>query len=52
MMLIAQMTDTHIVDKNEDLFFEPLTKTKERLSEVIAYLNEMNPLQTTCFSDL
>jgi Icc protein len=44
MMLIAQMTDTHIVDKNEDLFFEPLTKTKERLSKVIAYLNEMNPL--------
>jgi Icc protein len=43
-MLIAQITDTHIVEKNKDWLSEPLTKTRERLTKVISYLNQLDPL--------
>lgn len=34
-MLIAQITDTHIVAKGEHWLSEPLTKTSERLDRLI-----------------
>jgi 3',5'-cyclic-AMP phosphodiesterase len=43
-MLIAQITDTHIVDKHKHWMSEPLTKTSERLEKVVAYLNALNPI--------
>lgn len=42
-MLIAQITDTHIVEKNEHWLSEPLTKTSERLARVVSCINEMKP---------
>ena len=42
-MLIAQITDTHIVDKNEHWLSEPLTRIRERLIQVISYLNALSP---------
>lgn len=42
-MLIAQITDTHIVEKNAHWLSEPLTKTRERLIKVIAFLNQLDP---------
>lgn len=41
-MLIAQITDTHIVGKDEHWLF-PSTKTSERLEKVVSYLNQMSP---------
>lgn len=43
-MLIAQITDTHIVEKGKDWLNEPATKTSERLSKAVSYINSMNPL--------
>lgn len=43
-MLIAQITDTHIVEKNEHWLSEPTTKTAERLSKVVSYLNHLTPM--------
>lgn len=40
-MLIAQITDTHIVEKNNHWLGEPSTRTRERLIKVVAYLNEL-----------
>lgn len=40
-MLIAQITDTHIVDKNNHWLAEPLTKTDERLSRTVSYINQL-----------
>ncbi len=42
-MLIAQITDTHIVEKGSHWLFHPLTKTEKRLSRTIEYLNALNP---------
>lgn len=42
-MLIAQITDTHIVEKDRHWLSEPLTETNERLIRVVAHLNQMNP---------
>lgn len=43
-MLIAQITDTHIVAKGEHWLSEPLTKTSERLEKVVSYLNQLIPV--------
>jgi len=43
-MLIAQITDTHIVAKGEHWLNEPSTKTSERLRKVVNYLNQLSPL--------
>lgn len=43
-MLIAQITDTHIVEKNQHWLAEPLTETDKRLSRVIAHLSQMDPV--------
>ncbi len=43
-MLIAQITDTHILAKDKHWLSEPLTQTSERLAKVVANLNRMNPL--------
>lgn len=43
-MLIAQITDTHIVDRGEHWLNEPSTKTSERLRMAVNYLNALNPL--------
>lgn len=43
-MLIAQITDTHIVAKGEHWLGEPATKTSERLQKAITFINQMNPL--------
>lgn len=40
-MLIAQITDTHIVDKNGHWLSVPSTKTSERLARVVSYINEL-----------
>jgi Icc protein len=40
-MLIAQISDTHIVEKNTHWLSEPATETHERLSRVITYINEL-----------
>lgn len=42
-MLIAQITDAHIVEKGTHWLSEPLTKTHERLAHAISYLNAMHP---------
>jgi len=42
-MLIAQITDAHIVEKGTHWLSEPLTKTHERLAQVVSYLNAMHP---------
>lgn len=42
-MLIAQISDTHIVEKDKQWLDEPSTKTDERLLRVITYLNQLNP---------
>jgi hypothetical protein len=44
-MLIAQITDSHIVAKGEHWLNEPSTKTSERLRKVVNYLNQLNPFQ-------
>lgn len=43
-MLIAQITDTHIVAKGEHWLNEPSTQTSERLRKAVNYLNQLNPL--------
>lgn len=43
-MLIAQITDTHIVAKGEHWLSEPLTKISERLEKVVSYLNHLVPM--------
>lgn len=42
-MLIAQITDTHIVEKDTHYLSEPSTCTRERLMKVVAHLNGLNP---------
>jgi 3',5'-cyclic-AMP phosphodiesterase len=42
-MLIAQITDLHLVEKNTHWLMEPLTETNKRLSRVIAHLNQLDP---------
>jgi 3',5'-cyclic-AMP phosphodiesterase len=42
-MLIAQVSDTHIVAKNRHWQAEPLTEIHKRLSKVIGYLNALDP---------
>lgn len=42
-MLIAQITDTHIVAKGEHWLNEPLTKTPERLIKAVNYINQLTP---------
>lgn len=42
-MLIAQITDTHIVAKEEHWLNEPSTQTSERLRMAVNYLNQLNP---------
>jgi 3',5'-cyclic AMP phosphodiesterase CpdA len=41
-MLIAQITDSHVVEKEKDWLKEPLTKTNERLAKVVAHLNALH----------
>ncbi len=48
-MLIAQITDAHIVEKNKHWLSEPATATAERLSRVIDYINALNPLPDVVF---
>lgn len=43
-MLIAQITDTHIVAKGQHWLSEPSTETARRLIKVVDFLNSMNPL--------
>ena len=43
-MLIAQITDAHIVEKGEHWLNEPATQTHERLKKVVCYLNQLKPL--------
>ncbi len=43
-MLIAQITDTHILEKDKHLYLDPSTQVKERLSRVVSYINSLNPL--------
>lgn len=42
-MLIAQISDTHIVSKQKHWLGEPLTEIDRRLSRVIDYLNSLDP---------
>lgn len=42
-MLIAQITDLHLVEKNKHWLSEPATEIKERLLRTISYLNALNP---------
>jgi Icc protein len=44
LMLIAHITDTHIVDKGDHYLSEPSTQVAERLAKAISYLNDLNPL--------
>ena len=43
-MLIAQITDTHLVEKNCHWLSEPATETRERLLQAVHYINELNPI--------
>jgi 3',5'-cyclic AMP phosphodiesterase CpdA len=42
-MLIAQITDAHIVEKNRHYMADPATKIHERFFRVISYLNNLDP---------
>lgn len=42
-MLIAHLTDSHIVEKDKSWLAHPLTKTETRLAQAINYLNQLNP---------
>ena len=42
-MLIAQITDLHIVEKDQHWYSHPSTEIKERLEKTIKYLNELEP---------
>lgn len=42
-MLIAQITDAHIVEKDRHYMGDPATKIHERLFRVISYLNNLDP---------
>ncbi len=42
-MLIAQISDLHVVEKNRHWLSEPLTKIDERVSKTISHLNDLNP---------
>lgn len=42
-MLIAQITDLHLVEKNQHWLSEPATEVKERLLRTIFYMNGLNP---------
>lgn len=42
-MLIAQVSDTHIVAKGKHWQAEPLTEVDKRLSQVVDFLNALNP---------
>lgn len=43
-MLIAQISDTHIVQKGSHWVSEPATETDDRLVQVVSFINELNPL--------
>lgn len=43
-MLIAQITDSHIVAEGEYWLNEPSTQTSERLRKAVSYLNQLRPL--------
>lgn len=43
-MLIAQITDTHLVGKGKHWQEEPSTKIHERLFRVISFINSLDPL--------
>ncbi len=42
-MIIAQITDTHIMPSGQHWLSEPMTQTSERLKRVIAYLAHLDP---------
>lgn len=42
-MLIAQITDLHIVEKDKHWLSEPATEVSKRLARTISYLNGLNP---------
>lgn len=42
-MLIAQITDSHIVEKGQHWLSDPATATQERLARVVAYVNALTP---------
>ncbi len=42
-MLIAQITDTHLVEKDQHYMNEPATKIHERLFRVVSFLNHLDP---------
>lgn len=42
-MLIAQITDTHIVEKGKHWLSQPATQTAERLAKTVKALNHLNP---------
>ncbi len=48
-MLIAQITDAHVVARNEHWLSEPRTGTEKRLIRTIDYLNSMNPTPDVIF---
>jgi len=43
-MLIAQITDAHIVPKGSHWLSEPLAETEKRLSRAVAFINDSNPV--------
>lgn len=43
-MLIAQISDLHIVEKNKHWLSEPATEVTERLLRTISYINALNPI--------
>lgn len=42
-MLIAQITDTHLVEKNQHYLNEPMTKIHERFFRVVSFINNLDP---------
>lgn len=48
-MLIAQITDLHIVEKNQHWLSESATNVRERLLKTISYLNALNPRPNVVF---
>lgn len=42
-MLIAQITDLHLVEKNKHWLSEPATEVKQRLLRTISFINALNP---------
>jgi Icc protein len=43
-MLVAQITDTHIVAKSQHWLGEPSTQVSQRLAKVVDFLNALDPL--------